>query len=445
MDSGVIIGVVTRSLPRVAVVLSAVLATAVGLVPAQAATGGGFTVTPNITDPICNSGQGVQLPTNAFKSSSIASGQMDDGTTLTAFGQIYPGQAYVVLDAVDATCSPDAQFGDNGTTRITVPNGLIPAPGGRRLTFGFWILGITPSSNGGALLAGVYRNRWVVASVQQNGELDSTFGANGWVAPPMHGEATQIVQEPSGQIIVAGDNEGGGCCTVNHAVALTQEGRVDASFGKNGSITLPTGTDSGVRSLSPLANGNILAQVEYGNSGCWGIQLAMFTPAGKRVAGFAQGQDSFWRTHNFGAFVGDAYVDGDGFTLVGTGQRPCANGPKVSAKSAHGVIAHFTANGTIVGHATNFPSKLSFGISAFKHGDDTLLYEGSFGDASSELLRLIGSDGSALTSYGTNGVVRVTPPSPGSQSQVFPTGPTSLAVVATEDGKAQFSVTRLDV
>ncbi len=44
----------------------------------------------------------------------------------------------------------------------------------------------------------------------------------------------------------------------------------------------------------------------------------------------------FWHALGFGAFAGDVHIDGEGFTMVGTAQRPCADGPSFSAPSATG-------------------------------------------------------------------------------------------------------------
>jgi hypothetical protein len=233
-------------------------------------------------------------------------------------------------------------------------------------------------------------------------------------------------------------------------VALTPTGQLDKAFGNNGSVVLPTGEDSGVSGLSQLPDGDILAQVNYGNMGCWGHRLALFTAAGKPVAGFAAGMNHFWGTHSYGAFVGDAYGDATGITLIGMGQRGCADGRKISGKTAHGVIAHFSESGTVVGTVTRFPSKLYGELDAFPRGVNTLLVEGSFGDTSIELLRLLGPDGTPVTSFGSNGVVRLTVPWPGAQAD-FLNGITdeaiapSLTVVCTVDGKTQLGITRLSV
>jgi hypothetical protein len=314
--------------------------------------------------------------------------------------------------------------------------------------FGLWINAITPRADGGAIVVGTYRGRWVAAAVTPQGQLDQTFGTDGWTALGLKGEASQVVQESSGEIVVAGDNTGGGCCTVNHVTALTSGGQVDSGFGDDGVSLLPTGEDSGVSGLSLLPDGDILAQVDYGNMGCWGHRMALFTPMGRPVAGFAAGMNRFWRTHSFGAFVGDAYVDATQITLVGTGQRGCADGRKLSGRTAHGVVAHFTETGSVVGHATRFPSKLYGEVDAFPRGANTLLAEGSYGDGSTELLRLIRPDGSAVKSFGNGGVVRIGLPWQGAQATPL-NGITneavapSLTVVATADGKTQLAETRL--
>jgi hypothetical protein len=423
----------------------------VGIAPASAAAAGGFTVSPNVVDPGCNGGSGVQLPTHAFKSAAIASGTMGDGSTLTSFGQIYPGQAYVVLDAVTSQCAPDSQFGNGGTARITIPDSLIAKPGRNAPNFGFWVNGITSRSDGGAIVVGTYRGKWVAGAVTSKGQLDPTFGTDGWTALPLNGEASQVVQEASGEIIVGGDNNGGGCCTVNHVAGLTAHGTYDSAFGNSGSTALPTGEDSGVSSLSLLPDGDILAQVDYGNMGCWGHRMALLTPVGKPAAGFAAGMNRFWRTHSFGAFVGDAYVDGSDITIVGTGQRGCADGRKLSGKTAHGLIARFTESGAVVGRATRFPSKLaSGGLDAFPRGGNTLLAEGSYGNSSVEVLRLIGPGGSTVTTFGKNGVVRITLPWQGAQATLLngitneAVAPT-LTIVATVDAKTLLATIRLDV
>lgn len=445
------IGLVTRSLIRLLIVLSAVLAAGAGVAQATTTPAGGFTIRPNIADSGCNGGHGVQLATNGFRSAAIASGLLADGSSLTSFGQIYPGQPYVVLDAVTTQCTPDAQFGNGGTTHLTIPSSLVADPGNVPGNFGLWIDAIAPRSGGGALLAGSYRARWVVAAITASGALDPTFGAGGWIALPQHGEATAITQERSGEVVVAGDNSGGGCCTVNHAAGLTEQGEYDPDFGHNGSVVLPTGEDSGVSSLSLLPDGDILAQVNYGNMGCWGHQLDLLTSMGRPVVRFTNSLNRFWRTHTFGAFVGDAYADGNEITLVGVGQRPCADGPKITAKSAHGVLAHFAVSGRIIGRMVRFASPLYGEIDAFQHGPNTLLAESSFASESSELLRVIKPNGAVAKSFGTHGLVRIRLPWQGAQASyddqlaTAQAGPSSLVLVATENGRRTMAVMRLDV
>ena len=203
--------------------------------------------------------------------------------------------------------------------------------------------------------------------------MDRAFGSDGWVLLPFPGQVTAILQEPSGRIVIAGDNGGGGCCTVNWAAALSEQGQLENGFGADGRAVLPTGEDSGVRSLALEPNGDILADIGYGNMGCWGIGLAMLTPSGSPEPMFETRLQQFWDTQGFGAFVGDIYVDREGFTLVGTGQKPCYDEPPGSTARATGVIAHFLTDGTLAGPTVRFRSPMFGSVSVLADGNDAIL------------------------------------------------------------------------
>lgn len=397
----------------------------------------------------CNGGHGSKLSTTGWKQPVVATGTMSDGATLVAFSQVYPGKDYSVLDAVTPRCVRATGFGTAGETTITIPKDVVPLPGNG---FGFdalWIESIGARAGGGALVAGTYRGRWVVAAIDSSGTLDPAFGTAGWTVLPRRGEVSAILQEPSGRILVAGDNGGGGCCTVNHVAALSSRGRLLTSFGKQGAATLPTGEDSGVDSLLREPNGDLLALVRYGNMGCWGVGVAMLTPAGHHVAGFAKRMTQFWGSLAFGAFDGAIYVTPHGFTLAGAGQHPCFG--RVPAKSVTGVMARFRTDGASVGRTVRFPSR-DFGVlGAFKSGRDTLFVDSKFADDTRARLRVLRPDGTAKPSFGHDGEVIVRAPWQGSSAQLA-TGlavkgddPTSLVIVATRDGRQQIQIVRLHI
>jgi hypothetical protein len=325
---------------------------------------------------------------------------------------VYPDKDLVVINSVTTRCTLNRAFGHDGATTVSVPTELVRKGRGHAL----WVDAIAPTRAGGALLSGTYRGRWVVAELTPRGHLHRKFGDRGWVPLPYHGEATALLQEPSGRIVVAGDNGGGGCCTVNHAVALSPQGRPIRRFGKNGRVTLPTGEDSGVASLKREPDGKILAEIRYGNMGCWGVALAMLTPSGRQVDHFAARMRQFWSAQGFGTFVGDVYVDGRGFILLGHGQRECVGPSFSSEKDAVRVLARFHSDGTIVRQDRPVPSKLYGVISAFALGRETLLAESPLTDNTYLWLRAVRRNGTTDTSFGKNGHVLVRTPWRGSDA-----------------------------
>jgi hypothetical protein len=417
--------------------------------PAARTAPSGFVVRPNVVRAVCNGGRGARMSSRGAGEAVVASGIMGNGSTLTAFSQIYPGKNFAVLDSVTARCARDRKFGDAGVAKVRISPGLVPLrTAGQRGSDYLWINAVTARHGGGAIVAGTYRDRWVVGAVSPAGRLDSKFGTDGWTALPLQGEVSAVVQEPSGRIVVGGDNDGGGCCTVNHAAALSSHGHWDRGFGRRGRAKLPTGEDSGVIALALEPNGDILAEVGYGNMGCWGLAFAMLTPSGRPVHHFAGHLRRFWRRLGFGAFVGDAYVDGGGFTLVGTGQKPCSDGLD-SAKSATGVLARFRANGAAATPAVRFPSKLYGEVAGFKDGADTLVAESPYAGTTHQTLLLLRPDGSTNRGFGSNGRVRIRTPWHSADAAIDATVPftrarsKSLVVVATRDGRKQLAIIRL--
>jgi hypothetical protein len=407
----------------------------------------GFRVTPDRTVDTCNHGRGSQLSIHALSEPFSATGQLTDGTTLTAFSQIFPDKDETVLVSATARCTPNAGFGVDGTKILRVPPTLAPHGSGNAL----WVNTVAPRPGGGALLGGTYRNRWVVAALHRNGSLDTSFGHGGWVVLPWAGEVTAALQLPSGRVVVGGDNGGAGCCSLNHAAELLADGRLNYGFGKAGRVSLPNGEDSGVDSLAREPDGDILAVTGGGNMGCWSVRLAMFTPYGRAVAGFKQRLDRFWSKQKFGTFVGDVYVDGDGFTVVGTGQTDCYAFPNSnsSSKGQVGVRAHFRTNGTLPKAPVRFASKMYGSVDAFRYGRDTLLVEETYADETKLWVRLLRPDGTFDHSFGRHGQIVVLTPWRGADSieveVTDATAGTHTLVLTASRGERTVALTRVRV
>jgi hypothetical protein len=223
-------------------------------------------------------------------------------------------------------------------------------------------------------------------------------------------------------------------------------------FGADGRISLPTGEDSGVAKLALEPNGDILGSVDYGNMGCWGVGLTELTPSGHPVRGFATRLASFWKRLHLGTFVGDVYVNAGGFTLVGTGQRPCVEGPKVSAKSAHGVLATFNTDGTTAKPPVTFRSRLYGNVQAFKHGTNSLIVLSPYASqVAHERVKIVHLDGSYDHTFGSRGLVTVRNPWPKAGRHRVTTvliseaDSTTLVLEATLEGHRQLRLIHLHV
>jgi hypothetical protein len=175
----------------------------------------------------------------------------------------------------------------------------------------------------------------------------------------------------------------------------------------------------------------------------------MLMPSGRPVPLFAERLDRFWKGLSFGAFVGDAFPDGKGFTLVGTGQTPCAEGPSASASSATGLIARFRTDGTPADPTIRFSSRLYGGLQAFKDGNDTLVAESVYGDSTQLTLTAREPNGSVDPRFGSRGQALIRTPWKGRNAaldtnvSVTQASPTTFDVVATIYGQNQLQLIRV--
>lgn len=407
----------------------------------------GFAVTPNIVDPACNGGRGVRV-TGRFGpgSSVLASGSMADGSTLIAVTNVYPGRPSIVLRSVTRACALNSAFGDGGAETITIPSDLhAPKPENADAepagfpAHGIWVNAVAPREGGGAIVAGVYDGDMVVGELTNGGNVVQTFGTDGWLVLPFGGQVTAIAQEPSGRIVIAGDNGGGGCCGVNWVAALSASGQFDRAFGTRGRAVLPTGEDSGVEALAREPGGDILAAVAWEHMGGGAVELAMLTPSGQPEPMFAERLDAFWHAHSFAVFVGDVYVERGGFTLVGTGQNTPLGGPSHSAPSATGLSAHFRTDGTLASPAMRFSSRMYGGVQAFPDGRDALVVGSPFADPTQIALTALRPDGSTDPRFATDGRALIRTPwhgldaTLGTTVSIMQATPTEMVLVATND------------
>jgi hypothetical protein len=391
-----------------------------GLVHASRATArlapSGLIVPPNIADSLCNGGHGDRLsgPSRPRQEEivTIKSGPFTGGSTLIVFTDGYAGKNIALRDSITSRCVRDRAFGADGTATITIPSSLKPPrpPEPASYPEGLAIEVTAVRNGGGAIVAGSYGGRWVIGEITARGQLDPSFARDGWSVLPFQGEVTSVIQEPSGRIIIGGNEHASGCCTVNWAAALSPSGQLKLAFGSHGRVELPTGEGSGIHELTLEPNGDILVNVGYGNMGCWGTSIAMLTPSGKREPLFAQRLDRFWRDEGFHAFIGDSYVDGEGFTVVGTGQKPCYDEPPGSKAPATGLIARFRVDGTLADPAIRFPSPMYGTVQALPIGHDVVVAGQLYNDRGGIALTALRPDGSTDSRFASDGHAQIRAP-----------------------------------
>jgi hypothetical protein len=407
-----------------------------------------FTVRPNIADPACNGGRGLELAAQLGEIPVVATAALSDGSTLIAVPSAGSADKNsVVLYSVTAGCTPNLAFGREGVTTLgpAQPAPKDPLPLGE--LGGLQINVVARATGGGALLAGSYSGHPIVGEITRQGQPDPRFGSEGWSLLPYGEEVESVVQEPSGQIVI-GVSGGSGCCVTNSMATLSSTGKLETAFGAGGRAGLPTGEDSGVAMFGLEPNGDILAPIDYGNMGCWGTSLEMLASSGRPVPLFQQRLHRFWQMLDLGAFVGDTYADGPGFTVIGTGQKPCY-GFKPS-RSATGLIARFAADGQQIGHTVKFPAPMYGALQAFPEGNDTLIAASPYADSTRLTIEALRPDGSLDPSFASNGVARIRTPWHGTNAtlqtmvSINEAGPGTIVIVA-QDGGTQLQLTRLQV
>jgi hypothetical protein len=350
----------------------------------------------------------------------------------------YNAGHFLVVQSLTGRCALNPSFGHDGTLTLTRPQQ------------GLWAEAIAPRNGGGAVVAGLYRSHAAVVEIDQHGGLVRAFGHDGRELFPFCAEPTKVLQEPSGRIVVAGDGWIGRGCTGNWAAALLANGRYDSGFGDHGIVPLPTfGADSGVEGLTRLPGGNILLSIGFGNSGCWGYTLRLLQPQGWPVPQFARRFERFWHKVAFEAFSGSVYADGKGFTLVGTGQKPCWVGGPFHSKSATGLVVHFGRGGYQAAPPAHFASGMHDGIWALPMGRDTVVATAPYAGPTRLALTAVRPDGSVDTRFWNRGHASIRIPwrvqDPGLEAAVAvdKVGPRAILVLAADGGHHKLLAIRI--
>ncbi len=148
-------------------------------------------------------------------------------------------------------------------------------------------------------------------------------------------------------------------------------------------------------------------------------------------------------------FVGDVHIDGEGFTLIGTGQKPCYDEPPGSTARATGLIAHFRVDGTPAGPTVGFPSQMYGSLQVLPGRHDTIFAATPYADPTEITLTALRPNGSTDPRFGSRGSVRIRTPWRGPNATLSTTvsideaSPTEILIIARESERKQMQLIRL--
>lgn len=141
----------------------------------------------------------------------------------------------------------DQSFGTRGIA--TVPIGSVAQA-----------TGLAIQSDGRIVLGGAAvtdHHRFVVARLNANGSIDTSFGSNGYTTFSPDGVAWGLVLQPDGRIVLAGEATSGGQ-RVYMAARVRSNGAPDSSFGSGGVVMIPVGSNAWGMAIVRQPDGKLL-------------------------------------------------------------------------------------------------------------------------------------------------------------------------------------------
>jgi uncharacterized delta-60 repeat protein len=239
----------------------------------------------------------------------------EDRSLVVAGGLIYSSlDSSVVVRRYTPDGEADESFGDKGV--VTTAVGAASAA-----------YGLVLQQDGKIVVAGnTYTNPvtdWIILRYNNDGTVDSGFGANGQVRISISDgtdQAFSVLQQPDGKLVVGGETwQANG--DIQFAIGrLMPDGSLDQSFGSGGIATLQVGAGpfSGIRRVLLTQSGGIVA-VGYGYRGNsnFTMGVARLNSEGALDASFGDGGTVSMPIENTSAYANDAALAGDKIVLAG--------------------------------------------------------------------------------------------------------------------------------
>jgi uncharacterized delta-60 repeat protein len=215
-------------------------------------------------DPSFGSGGKVLTPVGAVSNNDVCMALHPDGDILLG-GSYETGQSEdIVVIKYNPDGTYDNTFGSGGIALVDVENEHQGASD------------ITVQVDGKVVIAGIsYTNQgypeWIVARLDVNGLVDSTFDDDGIFLTAIGSDALTLVVQPDDKIVVAGSGPSAWAL-----IRLNVDGSYDPGFGFNGQTLTwpPPGTNTtGPRDIALQPDGKVLAVggLDYGSHGVFAV------------------------------------------------------------------------------------------------------------------------------------------------------------------------------
>jgi uncharacterized delta-60 repeat protein len=266
--------------------LAAVAAAAALVVTAVPAAGAA--TTSGSVDTTFGAGGFATVPFGQWSAASAVAVQASGAIVTAGQTQAADGTNAILVTQMLPSGALDPSFGSGGTQVVTIGASAGDDSGAA--------LGL--QSNGDILVAGSGtdaqgRIDFAVVRLLPNGQRDASFGADGVVTIPIGTQAmaTAVAVQSNGRILVGGGAQIGGQ-TEFAAVRLTANGALDTSFGSRGIATVPN-PGAYAWGLVLQSNGDVVlgGQEAYGPAGSNNSQfmVARLTATGTADRSFGSG------------------------------------------------------------------------------------------------------------------------------------------------------------
>ncbi|MBS0314262.1 MAG: hypothetical protein JSS05_08750 [Proteobacteria bacterium] len=274
-----------------------------------------------------------------------------------------------------------------------------------------WAIALQP--DGKIVVAGACYNStngdFCLARYQASGALDTGFGSGGKVISPIgsgHDAAYAVALQPDGKIVLAGGCRNGSgyvFCLARYQV----NGALDTSFGSDGKVINPNGSDDDrAWAIALQPDGKIVVAGSCKNGSNFDFCLARYQANGALDSGFGSGGTVISPIGSYNDFGQAIALQPDG-KIVAAGS--CENGSKndfcLARYQANGALdSGFGSGGKII---SPISSSTDFGAAIALQPDGKIVVAGSCAGVSSYdfCLARYQANGALDTSFGSGGKV----------------------------------------